>query len=251
MQKILPVLLVMMFYVLTGCLGQQTMTKDSGDRESLISNLRSVTVALVTRDKDNDVVPYCTGVWVAEDKILTADHCAKAIIEQTLKIDASTGEHERTLVEMLEVNYEISYVVDSDERGVWNEPATIYAANVIKFDFAHDLALLSTTDSPSHRVTPLADRLPGQGEELHVMGMPSNLYWTYALAHVAAYREENLRMLSVTGPWLQVIGPVWKGNSGGGAFNSNGELVGIASRLAPMPNGSFFVHLKTIKSFLD
>ena len=251
MQKILPVFLVMMFYILTGCLSHGRVLNDSSNVPSLISDIRSNTVALVLRDKDGDIVPYCTGVWVSADKILTADHCAKAMIEQTLNVDAAAGDEERKLVEMLQINFEINYVIDSDERGIWNEPDKIYSAIVVKFDFDHDLALLAVSDQPSHKFATLAKYVPDQGEQLHVMGMPANLYWTYTPAHVGAYREENMRTLKLKGPWLQVMGPVWKGNSGGGAFNSYGELVGIASRTAPMPSCSFFVHLSTIKRFLD
>jgi S1-C subfamily serine protease len=41
------------------------------------------------------------------------------------------------------------------------------------------------------------------------------------------------------------------GNSGGGAFNDYGELVGIADWIKRAPEMGFFVHLDTIRSFLD
>jgi S1-C subfamily serine protease len=52
------------------------------------------------------------------------------------------------------------------------------------------------------------------------------------------------------GPWMQVSAPIWYGNSGGGAFDAEGSLVGIASFKALAPNVAFYVHLETIREFL-
>jgi hypothetical protein len=218
----------------------------------LVDELKANTVALVTRDEDGDISPFCTGVWVDKDKILTADHCARAPIEAAFDLDADDPE-QREAVQLIEKGFKINYITEKDSTGLWREPKKLHAAVVEKFDYDHDLALLVVKDPkdvPEHRVAPLADKTPAQGEELHIMGHPTGLTWTYGHGYVAAYREEKFRSSKKTGPFLQVSGPAWHGSSGGGAFNNNGELVGIADFLTPAPHNVMFIHLETIRSFL-
>jgi S1-C subfamily serine protease len=49
---------------------------------------------------------------------------------------------------------------------------------------------------------------------------------------------------------MQVSAPVWFGNSGGGAFNDEGEIVGIASFIMKGPSLGFFIPVDSIRPFL-
>lgn len=251
MAKLMPFFLLLVVSTMMGCCLHSGVMRPR-EKASFVDELKSDTVALVHRDGDGDIATFCTGVWVSKDEILTADHCAKAPIEATLGVDVDEGGAEAmTIVELFEKGFEIQYVIDRDATGVYREPKAVHVATVSKFDSKHDLALLKVKDPPAHHVAMLADNTPLLGEDIHVMGHPSALAWTYVHAYVAAYREEKfMPMKRKDGPWLQLSGPVWKGNSGGGAFNSNGELVGVCSFLGPAPETIFFVHLETVRSFL-
>lgn len=233
----------------------------------MVDELKADTVALVHRDEDGDVSPFCAGVWVDKDTVLTADHCARAPIEalvtELLPSDGIDEDDEdavkafmakrEEMVQSLEDGFKIQYITDKESTGVWREPKALHVLKVIKHDKDHDLAVMKVDDAkdiPAHHVAGLAGAAPAVGEDVQVVGHPSGLTWTYVKGMVGAIREENFRPSKKKGPFIQIVGPVWKGNSGGGAYNEAGELVGIASFIAPAPNESFFVHIDSIKAFL-
>jgi len=258
LKPFLPMVLVLLFSALAGCC-VHSQVRHPEARPTLVDELKSDTVALVHRDDDEDIVPFCTGVWVDKDKILTADHCARAPVEAVVSEmmgDSDDEDAAEKMVQDLEDGFKINYIVDKEVTGVWKEPKALHVAKVLKHDKAHDLALMvveDVKDMPEHHVARLADAQPSVGENLHIVGHVVGMYYTYFPATVAAYREEDFRPFrksGVVGPWMQVSGPVYKGNSGGAGFNDNGELCGIASRLIPAPNASMYVHLESIRSFL-
>lgn len=255
----LPILVLAICTLMGCCVTSKVRHPES--RPTAVDELKADTVALVIRDDDGDVAPYCAGVWVDKDKILTADHCAKAPVEAMVvalagEIDTDDDEVVALLkkqVEQLEDGFDVTYIISDESTGIYREPKAIHKAKVLMHDTEHDLALIVVTDPPKHPITPIAGQTPAVGENVQVMGHPSGLSWTYTRGVVAAYREENFRPVASRhkkGPYLQVAGEVWKGNSGGGAYNDSGELIGIASFIAPAPNECFFVHLDTIKAFL-
>lgn len=203
---------------------------------AMIADLGRATVALVTPGKYGDMRPFCTGVWVGRHAVLTAAHCVAAVAD-----------------EGHEVNSTLRYIGQSEDPGVGHDPKRTHTALVLKFDAKHDLALLATgLDSPMHATAPLAVGIPPVGAELHFVGHVGGLYWTYVHGYVAAYRGKDfLDEDSSVGPFLQVSAPVSFGNSGGGAFNEQGELVGISSFLIrSIPVTAFYIHLDTIRGFL-
>lgn len=228
---------------------------------SLVDTLKVNTVALVHRDGDGDITPYCSGVWVSADTILTANHCVRAAVRNQVKEDLDEHDDDVTegqlnvLINDKEKGFEIMYMVVGDYTGLWREPKALYLSTVSQFNDEHDLALLTVVEKkqPQHTWATVAARAPEVGDTLSVMGHPSGLAWTYTNVMVSAYREENFRAVEdegKLGPWMQVAGEVWKGNSGGGAFNRYGQLVGIGSFMPPAPNECFFVHVDTIRIFL-
>ena len=72
------------------------------------------------------------------------------------------------------------------------------------------------------------------------------------LRQIAAYRDKmDMSDLNMTpGPWIQVAGSVYHGDSGSGLWNQDGELIGICSFIGFAPGEGFYSHLKTIRKFL-
>lgn len=211
----------------------------------LISHMGDSTVALVITSKDGEVHPFCTGVWVGPDEILTANHCVEASARFLLGPDAD----ENTPVDP--VGTKVHYVIEKEAESVGEEPTAIHLSYVRAVDVDHDLALLRAKVSgmPAHDVATLPDTLPAIGEHVYVVGQPRGLYWSYVEGTVSSYRDD-MPNTGIDGPYVQINGTVWFGNSGGGAFDGNGHLIGIASRLVRVPNMSLFVHANSIKKFL-
>ncbi len=254
MTKWFPVFLLLIASILGGCC-MHSQVVPPPEKANFVDVLKDQTVALVQRDSDGDIAAFCTGVWVSRTEILTADHCIKSPVASKLGIDLDDDDEEGTglaLVEAMEKGFEVQFILAKDSTGIYREPKAMYKAKVTKFDRDHDLALLVTNDVAVHPYAQLAGTSPRLGDVIHAMGHPAGLTWTYVRGHVGAYREDNFYpMRHKKGPWLQMSAPIWKGNSGGGAFNEAGELVGIASFISPAPSQGFFVHVDSIRVFLS
>lgn len=181
----------------------------SGDAKSLEDR----TVALVQRRGEDDVRAYCSGVWVAPSLILTANHCVNALLPGDM----------------------VRYVVHSDvypTAGSCSESCSILPrVSVLQArDEAHDLALVRAVAAPEgHAIARVATANPNQGDSVSAMGHSLGFWYSYSNGSVAAVRYVPLKDedgdLSLV---VQATVPISPGNSGGGLFDSRGDLIGIA-----------------------
>jgi S1-C subfamily serine protease len=199
---------------------------------ALVEAISAETVALILRDSDGDIGPFCSGVWVGPETIVTAGHCAAALA------DSPVGSH-------------VGYIVQNEVTGHFKEPKAFHIAEVVKYDEEHDLALLSDSHAPKHLNAHLATTEPVTGDGLHFVGQASGYYWTYmrgTYEHSWATLYQNERK----GPWMQVSAPIVRGMSGSGAFDENGLLVGICSATsANVTDVGFYVHMETVRKFIN
>lgn len=262
----------------------EILPKSKMNTQDLVAQEGGATVALMMYHDDKDTTlstgyrPFCTGVWVDQTHILTADHCAKAEQEhqqdrlderrrqreednknadpflQMLRKLFGGGDGPQEVAKIEEKGLVVHYIVEKEVMEVGQEPSGWHMAKVVAYDEKHDLALLEAQGQalPTHRVAKLAAETPALGENVHIVGQTVGMYWTYLQGTVAAYRGKDLlKGDDNQGPWMQVASPMYYGNSGGGAFNDYGELVGIADWIKRAPEMGFFIHLDTIKSFLS
>lgn len=212
----------------------------------LATEINASTVAFVHKEAsftdgsvDNIFRPYCTGVWVSERVILTAHHCVEGA-RSAMGAKKLMG----LQVKLITANEVVN--VNEDTKEPWK-------AEVIAVDEKRDMALVSVLGAakllPKHDVARLAASSPGVGSKVHIVGHVKGLYWSYMEGVVSSYRKE-IPMSNVKGPFMQVSAPVYLGNSGGGAFNSSGQLVGMISFISGAPNAGFYISLKNIKQFV-
>lgn len=239
-------LMMLMLSLSMGCVtgkGQEVKTAKAEQIEAkyktevkssskLHQHLSNSTVALVARNDEGNIRPYCTGVWVSETEIVTAAHCVE---EDEFGILSPVGKF-------------VHYIVQPEVRGMGQEPAALHLAEVKYVVHYHDVAVLKAFKAgiPMHEYVVMAEELPGVGEAVYIVGHPRGHYWSFAQGIVSAYRTETS-----IGPAVQVNGTVWFGNSGGGVFDSQGRLVGICSRLTGIPEMSLFAHLDSVKRAVD
>jgi S1-C subfamily serine protease len=254
---------LVLLVLLTNCttktftIQQVSIPSTKMSRSELMAKTGSSTVALVYRGQQatikNDHLkieelykPYCTGVWVSNTKILTAYHCVNAMIE---KANSELGEDDPK-VDPIGLN--MYYVLENEVSNVKEEPTAIHLGKSYALDKEHDLGMIEAQGKaiPKHMFTTVAEKPAEIGEHIFCVGHPVGLYWTYVEATVASYREKMNGGLDIEGPFLQVSAPIYFGNSGGGAFNDNGELLGISSFIMRAPNVAFYIHSDSIKAFL-
>lgn len=254
---------LLLFVLLTfGCASAQPNIAPAKTPAMVIKEMGSSTTALVLRHGD-DVFVYCTAVWVSERTILTAHHCVEGAATQWAKdhkkkgVDKSESEEDEDDEDSIQLpklmGFKMYYVVQGEVQGVGNEPSATHLATVALLDKKHDLALLKVDGNviPPHTIAKLAATSPEIGEHVYILGHVRGLYWSHIEGVVSSSREDvPVRGLGIHGPFLQISGPVFYGNSGGGAFNTKGELVGIASFMYRAPQTTMFIHLDAIKNFL-
>jgi len=243
--KLFSLFIIAMMLGCTGCAGSLKGSVESKEPSALIKHMGSSTVALVYPSGD-EVHVYCTGVWVGDNAILTAAHCVKGAAKMIAR------DHEDEFDADLDLaGTPIHYTTELGVEGVGKEPSVIYLAKAVYVNEDTDLALVQTVGktTPAHDTAELASASPGVGERVHIVGMPAGLYWSFIDGTVAAYRTDLFEDRS--GTYMQVSAPIYFGNSGGGVFDEDGKLVGIASFMMRVPSTGFFVHLNTIKKMLD
>ncbi len=249
MSKRLMVLLVLILTT-TSCL-----MAPKRPETSLPNRLIEQTVSLVGYSElSGGWRTYCTGVWVDSKTILTAYHCAAAAKVMSLPEDEQ--EDADALGQKLEaVGAPIQYATKDSFTNVLHKAATShFQAQVVAGDGDLDLALIEVSGSPSeHRSATLADFEPKVGEEIVIMGHPAGIEFTYAHGYVSAYRSDiDPDILDIRGPFMQVNAGISGGNSGGGIYNSAGQLVGIVSFVSPRAHvQGFAIPMGSIRRFLE
>lgn len=196
------------------------------------------TVALVAPtsffDKEGEQWAFCTGSFVSQYEVLTANHCVTEIGDR-IRV-ATYSDYVDTL--------------GTFEGRKWTE------FHVVKMFKDADLALLRIVKSeksrlPNHTVFPLGSRAPYVGEQVYIVGHPNNLLWTYTVDIVSS----AMRMVGFFGgesrKFFQHQTPVFEGNSGGPVISMYGNLVGVVSLYTPgIGQLNYSVHLDEIKQFL-
>lgn len=189
--------------------------------------LQAKTVALVAEVQSGDRRAYCSGVWVSQSYILTANHCVDEVL----------------------VGDPVEYVVREDvlaEAADW--VATVRLGVLSARDEEHDLALVLAKLPPmGHGVAGVAT--PSVGQPVQTMGHPMGLWWSYSTGEVAAIRVLD----EGTAQWyVQSTAPISPGNSGGGLFDEAGNVLGIAHAYIATraENVNFYVHAQYVAAFL-
>lgn len=205
--------------------------------------LKNVTVALVHVGEEDKVSPYCSGVWIANNIILTANHC----IEDEGRPDREEDEEWTT-----NTGAQINYVVHNDVLNTMHPDVDIvYKAEVLVQDRNNDIAIVKTNKgTPAHFNATISKDVIHDGQVVHIVGHTVGLWWSYIGGWVSSDRPHIDLGNRVDVHMLQLTAPAYMGNSGGGAFNENLQLIGICSSVGRGPNITFFSHRDEIVKFL-
>jgi serine protease Do len=130
-----------------------------------------------------------------------------------------------------------NHVVDgADKVEVTTDDGKSYKAKVIGTDARTDLALIKVEGGSGFSFARLSDGKPRIGDWVLAVGNPFGLGGTVTAGIVSASGRDI-----GNGPYddfLQIDAPVNKGNSGGPAFNTNGEVIGVNTAIYSPSGGS-------------
>jgi serine protease Do len=144
-----------------------------------------------------------------------------------------------------------NHVVDgADKVEVTTDGGKTYSAKVIGTDKRTDLALIKVEGGTDFPFVKLAEGKPRIGDWVLAVGNPFGLGGTVTAGIVSASGRDI-----GNGPYddfLQIDAPVNKGNSGGPAFNMQGEVVGVNTAIYSPSGGSvgiaFSIPAPTVKN---
>lgn len=204
------------------------------------------------------LAPYCSGVWVNDDTFVTAEHCVDDLGKPSEQADMEKLLPPSMLAELDLPAWDptgqpLTYSNFSDVGDVNGQKVRRYHdAYVFSIDKDHDLALVRIKDAGAfyHGVAQLATDCH-VGDDIHIMGHPAGLWWSYFRGVVAAIRPRAMSASERPVDAIQVSAPVWFGNSGGGAYNGDGQLIGIASWIRKVPNTGFFIRYDVVNDYLN
>ncbi|MGA2287733.1 Do family serine endopeptidase [Bradyrhizobium sp.] len=144
-----------------------------------------------------------------------------------------------------------NHVVDgADKVEVTTDDGKIYKAKVIGTDARTDLALIKVEGGSNFPFAKLSDGKPRIGDWVLAVGNPFGLGGTVTAGIVSASGRDI-----GNGPYddfIQIDAPVNKGNSGGPAFNTEGEVMGVNTAIYSPSGGSvgiaFSIPASTVKN---
>ena len=144
-----------------------------------------------------------------------------------------------------------NHVVDgADKVEVTTDDGKTYSAKVIGTDPRTDLALIKVEGSSNFPFAKLSDSKPRIGDWVLAVGNPFGLGGTVTAGIVSASGRDI-----GNGPYddfIQIDAPVNKGNSGGPAFDTDGEVMGVNTAIYSPSGGSvgiaFSIPANTVKS---
>jgi S1-C subfamily serine protease len=218
-------LLVLVLTIFTTCCA----TPAKYVHQDNIARMKASTVAFMVQDEEGDFNTYCSGFFVSETEIMTADHCVMASVLINLPRElrmigmALMEEEDLTGTEMI-------YTTSGYMRGVNENPKEAFVAKVVAEDRAHDAALLRVRrNNPAHLWLDVSHRMAEVGDQVGMMGAPANVEYSYAAGVVSAIRYNiSYPGFNKKGPFVQLNIATNGGNSGGPVINSDtGEVIGM------------------------
>jgi serine protease Do len=146
-----------------------------------------------------------------------------------------------------------NHVVDGASKvEVTTDEGKTYTAKVIGTDARTDLALIKVEGSSNFPFAKLSDTKPRIGDWVLAVGNPFGLGGTVTAGIVSASGRDI-----GNGPYddfIQIDAPVNKGNSGGPAFDTSGEVMGVNTAIYSPSGGSvgiaFSIPAQTVKSIV-
>jgi serine protease Do len=130
-----------------------------------------------------------------------------------------------------------NHVVDhADQVTVTTDDSTVYTAKVIGTDPSTDLALIKVNSDKTFPYVKFADGKPRIGDWVVAVGNPFGLGGTVTAGIVSAEGRDIGG--SPYDDFIQIDAPINKGNSGGPAFDVNGNVIGVNTAIFSPTGGS-------------
>ena len=244
MKQLIMCLFLALSFMISGCVSNALPPKMTSPQ--LADFTASESVALVAISK-HEAMAFCSGVWISQNMILTANHCVEGYVDHINDLFDMNQEYKDAA---------ISYVTPSEVNDIGWPVKKSHFTSVYYLDTKDDLAILKAVgdEIPEHRSAKLAASSPIVGSDVYTNGSPSSAYFSFRKGMVSAYRNDMSKAgleREIHGPFLQACIAISFGDSGGGLFDEDGNLIGIASFMSgEAQDTGFYIHLQTIRKLM-
>ena len=203
---------------------------------------------LLQKDMEDGVyAPLCAGVWITQSKFLSARHCAENEIASPIDELLGIPTNLKKLPGVVMPYKTHAETLKKFKLGSVDKP---HYAVVIAYDPQNDLVLFDSVDIVDHDIASIYYQKIFDGQSLLIVGHTTGMEYTVFPGTVS---KDKRMMHPFHEEWqtIQISAPVAGGNSGGGAYDMEGNLLGICSfTRGPAPNQTFFIHRDAILDFL-
>jgi V8-like Glu-specific endopeptidase len=185
---------------------------------------------------DTDILPeYNVTVYNTEDPV-----CAGTVIEST---------PERTLILTACHCVLVGHADIMDYGFVEFNGDDRYRVEVLGVSRSQDLAMLTVTDMIGAKLTArIASIAPKAGDRIQVAGFACGKEDIMSIGIIAKTDDEWEGT-----HYMLIDAAVYKGDSGGGVYNTGNELIGVVSRNGPLPDWglwAYAVHYDEVAKFV-
>ena len=229
-------LVVLLVGACTACSSGQLAALQPTNADAISRALES---SITLYDHDGDTI--CAGVRVSPTEVVTAYHCAVAAVltlDELLIMDAVGADmNDVDEARLLHKTVKFSSYRETLAEGK-RKDRDRHNAVIVSLDAEHDLAMLKSADIGQGYAT-LREGSLSVGEDVFAIGHPAGMEFSFTRGWVATPCRKDVR-LGNKDCWAQIDITIWGGSSGGGLFDSAGNLVGIASSMLK-PGQAFFV----------
>lgn len=204
----------------------------SGDAENVFKSSADSVVKITTYNQLNRAMKFGSGVFLGKSKSKYPNFIAS---ERRGFIKSNEGGDD--IISNYHVIAFASKIIVQTKNGEKSEAGIIY------FDSDNDIAILRTAVSILKSAPRIANKL-NVGQKIFPIGNPSGFDWSISDGIVSGFRTNNSSEL------IQFTAPISAGSSGGGLFNSDGELVGLPTlQIRDSQNLNFAVNLVKQSNF--
>ena len=117
------------------------------------------------------------------------------------------------------------------------QPSRLYRAELLTYDPAHDLALLRIVEDSQGRPLPSTARFPaislGESRSLDFLASIHTIGYPVAGGTTVTVIRGQVSGKDESGGWIKTDAQILQGCSGGAVVDSQGRLVGVATRINP------------------
>jgi hypothetical protein len=198
----------------------------SSDAENVFKSSSDSVVKITTYNQLNRVIKKGSGVVIGRSKSSIPDYVhpdRKGYI-----ISNSNGDD---IISNFHVVAFASKIIVESKSGIKTEAGIVY------LNSENDIAILRTDEKVSNLELKIASKV-NVGQKVFTIGNPSGLDWSISDGIISGFRTNNGSEI------IQFTAPISSGSSGGGLFNTDGDLIGITtSQVVDAQNLNFSINI--------